>query len=277
MGSFRLLVPVLVAAAVTAVSARANLIITPTWDSTITSDPNAAAIEGAINTAIAVFEQTYTNPIDVLIYFQEGGGLGQSNFYYYDGVPGMGFYQQYYNALAATDANPAAIAGLTAADLAANGNNSNLDNPVTGSDNIDIKSANARAVGIDIAPGCVPTGSPGSMICPNNVGSGSNAVDGIISLNTSITYRPTQPAAITAWWPWPSTRLTRFWGWAPLCPTAVPARSTIWRGTRRRRIFSAIQVVPGQPDHQQRGLFVARVGLLFLQRDDGHSSVQQQL
>jgi len=184
MGNCRLLVPALLAAAAAVVPARASLVITPTFDSSITQDTNAAAIEGAINTAIAVFEQTYTNPINVLIYFQEGGGLGESNFYYYDGTPGSGFYQTYYNALVAMDANPAAIAGLNA-----NGGNS-VDNPVTGNDNIDIKSANARAVGIAIAPGCVPTGSPGSMFCPNNPGSGADAVDGIISLNTNITYPP---------------------------------------------------------------------------------------
>jgi hypothetical protein len=55
-----------------------NLIITPTFDSTITSDPNRAAIEGVINSAIQAYATTYTNPIDVTIDFKEGGGLGTS-------------------------------------------------------------------------------------------------------------------------------------------------------------------------------------------------------
>lgn len=154
----------------------ANLVITPTFDGSITSDPNASSIEATINAAIGIFESIYSTPIDVPIYFQEGGGLGESNFIYYQ-VP----YDLFYDHLAATDANPQAIAGLTA-----NGGNS-VDNPVTGTQDIEIKSANARALGIFIAPGCVPTGSAGSMQCGNALGT---AYDGIITLNTSITYPP---------------------------------------------------------------------------------------
>jgi hypothetical protein len=172
----------LAVAACGAISAQADLIIVPTFDSSITSDPNAAAIEGAIDDAIDVFESTYSTNITVPIYFQEGGGLGESNFFYYTTS-----YADYYAALVATDANPAAIAGLTA-----NGG-AGVDNPVTGTSDIDIKSANARAVGIDIPPGCIPTGSAGSMTCTyDSGGTNPNDVDGIISLNTSIT-NPPQP------------------------------------------------------------------------------------
>lgn len=162
-----------------AIPARANLIITPTFDSSITGDANAASIENTIDAAIAVFESTYSTSITVPIYFQEcsGGCLGESNFFFYTEN-----YSAYYNALVATDANAAAIAGLTA-----NGGNS-AKNPVTGTTSIDLKSADARAVGIDIAPGCDPTGAAGSKGC--TFGNNASSVDGIISLNTSITYPP---------------------------------------------------------------------------------------
>jgi hypothetical protein len=56
------------------------LVITPTFDSSITSDPNAAAIEGVINTAINTYETDFTDPITVPITFQEmTTGFGQSS------------------------------------------------------------------------------------------------------------------------------------------------------------------------------------------------------
>ncbi len=168
-----------------AVPTRANLVITATFDSSIMNDPNAAAIENTIDDAIAVFESTYSTSITVPIYFQEGGGLGESNFEYYS-VP----YGSVYEGLVQNDANPAAIAGLQAIGGSCTRNQiifDTCDNPVTGTNEVDIKSANARALGIDIPPGCIPTGSAGSMQCG---GTSGTAYDGIISLQTSITYPP---------------------------------------------------------------------------------------
>ncbi len=169
--------PTLLMLIVAGLPAQADLIITPTFDPSITTDPNSAAIEGAVNDAISVFESTYSNPIDVLIYFQEGGGLGESNFEY---TPFS--YRTFYKDLVSTDANPDAIAGLTL-----NGGNG-FFNPVNGTRQIDLKPANARAVGINMDPNCTPTGSSGSMTC--SLATGTSAVDGIISLNTNITYPP---------------------------------------------------------------------------------------
>ncbi len=158
------------------VPVQADLLITPTFDSSVTS-----TVKTTINQAISFFESTYTNNIDVDIYFQaSNSGLGSSNFAFYNED-----YQTFYNDLKTTDANPAAIAGLTAAN---NGNST--DNPVTGSSQIYIKSADARAVGINVQPGCDPTGSAGSMVCAAFGGPGPGAVDGIITLNTSLTYPP---------------------------------------------------------------------------------------
>jgi len=163
------------------VPARANLIITPTFDSSITNDTtNVKVIEDTIDAAITVFESTYSNPIDVLIYFQEGGGLGTSNW-----VPNPIGYSGFYSALVSTGANFTAVA-----DLTANGGNS-TNNPVTGTTSIDIKSANARALGINILPACIPAPATDNLGLPMECGSGTaNPVDGIISLKTSSTYPP---------------------------------------------------------------------------------------
>jgi hypothetical protein len=53
------------------------LVITPTFANNITSDPNAVAIEGTINTAISTYEADFIDPINVAITFQEmANGLG---------------------------------------------------------------------------------------------------------------------------------------------------------------------------------------------------------
>src|SRR5262245_27777501 len=56
------------------------LVITPTFDSTITSDPNAAIIEASINRVIQAFEDSFSDNITVNITFQEvTSGLGGSS------------------------------------------------------------------------------------------------------------------------------------------------------------------------------------------------------
>src|SRR5580693_6113650 len=61
-----------------------SLTIVPTFDSSITGDPNAAAMEAAINAAIQVFESTYTDNVTVQITFVNDPSvdLGQNNTYY---------------------------------------------------------------------------------------------------------------------------------------------------------------------------------------------------
>jgi hypothetical protein len=136
-----------------------SLVITPTFDSSITSDPNAAAIEGTINQAIAVYQSTFSDPITVTITFQEmTSGLGSSNWWYYNIS-----YQTFINALVA-DATSADDA--TAMAHVPHG----ATNPVDGSSSINVKTANLRAVGIT----GLNSGLPGG-------------VDGIIGLNTHIT------------------------------------------------------------------------------------------
>src|SRR4051812_49208021 len=58
----------------------AGLVIVPTFDASITSDPNAVAIEGTINAAIQAYETGFSDPITVTIKFQEiSTGLSSSN------------------------------------------------------------------------------------------------------------------------------------------------------------------------------------------------------
>jgi hypothetical protein len=141
-----------------AAPASAAFVIKPTFDSSITGDPNAAAIEGTINSAIGIYDSLFSNPIIVNITFAEGGGLGESNFSLFSYS-----YPTFYAALQA---------GATSADdatayarLALDGSTSN---PVTSSNTVFVKPANALALGLTI-----PGGPPAS--------------DGTITLNTAIT------------------------------------------------------------------------------------------
>ena len=137
--------------------------IIPTFDSSITSDPHAAAIEATINSAINFYETTFTThtpaQIGVTIDFQEmSGGLGEST---------TGSYKETYtnfitNLKAASSGDATDTTALAGLPVAAN-------NPVTGSTTINGKSAELRALGFN-TPGIV-----------------NGAFDGVIGLNTSIT------------------------------------------------------------------------------------------
>jgi len=133
---------------------RANLVIVPTFDSSITSDPNAATIEATINQVIAVYHASFSDSLTVNITFQEmSSGLGMSSYY----LSSLS-YSTYRAKLVAgaTTANDAlALAHLPATST----------NPVNGSSSMDLTLPNGRALGL----------------------SGWNsASDGTISLNTSI-------------------------------------------------------------------------------------------
>jgi hypothetical protein len=140
--------------------AYAGITINAIFDSSITSDPNAAAIEGTINQAINVYQTTLTNPITVTINFAEmSSGLGQSSTSFATGP-----YSLYFNALVATQTSANdATAILSLGPLPPSGNN-----PVTGTTLINVTTANLRAVGINVNP---PPGQP----------------DGFIGLNTHLT------------------------------------------------------------------------------------------
>ena len=135
------------------------LVITPSWDSSITSDLNAGTIESTINMAIEYYQTRFSDPITVTIEFQEittAGKAGHSSWWYYN-IP----YSQFRTALqndAATANDTIALANLPAG----------ANNPVTGTGNIRVKTANLRALGITGKNSGLPGG-----------------VDGIIGLHTS--------------------------------------------------------------------------------------------
>src|SRR5215472_11131565 len=55
--------------------------ISVTYDTTVTSQPNAAQIESAFAAAVQTFEDLYTNAItvNITVFYQSGIGLGQSS------------------------------------------------------------------------------------------------------------------------------------------------------------------------------------------------------
>jgi len=117
--------------------AQANLVITATFDSSITSDPSAAAIEGVINTAISTYEADFTDPINVPIRFQEmSSGLGQSST--------LAWFVPYSTYLAALTADAKTSNDTTALAHLSPG----PGNPVNGSIDMLIKTANLDAVGL---------------------------------------------------------------------------------------------------------------------------------
>lgn len=132
------------------------LAITPTFASNITSDPNAVAIEGTINTAISTYEADFIDPINVAITFQEmANGLGASSTTFFNVS-----YPTYHTALVADATTANDTTALTR--LAVDG--SGVNNPITGNSTI------------------------------NGAGPGTGIPDGIIGLNTHIT-SPGSPGA----------------------------------------------------------------------------------
>ena len=126
--------------------------ITPTFAANINSDSNAAAIKAAINAAIAIYQADFTDSITVNITFQEGAGLGGSSTAFFNVT-----YASYLAALIADK--------KTSDDNASNLPTATQFSTFFGVSNINVKSANLRAVGL----------------------AGAVATDGTITLNTSLT------------------------------------------------------------------------------------------
>jgi hypothetical protein len=146
--------------------AHASLIITPTFDPSLTS-----AEQTAINTAIGVIEGDISSPnnITAKIYFNSmSGGLGESETGIYQVS-----YDDYYNAFKAVATSPNQLTALASLGTAPTSESSG--NPVDGSTNVDITSAEGRNLGFN-TPGAVTVG-PGTY-------------DSEVSLNTSITSPP---------------------------------------------------------------------------------------
>ena len=156
-----------------------GLIINPTFDNSITGNPNAAAIEAMINRAISIHESLFSDPITIQIRFRysttgpdgtplEAGGIAQSVFVIYQ-IP----WSTYINALRAdarTSNDSAANASLPATAL---------------SPNIKPRSAGGRAVGLNTPPAMRADGTIGQ----------DGVYDGIVTLKSSVPYQFTRPPA----------------------------------------------------------------------------------
>ena len=155
----------------------AGLIINPTFDSSITGNPNAAAIEAMINRAISFHESLFSDPITIQIRFRysttgpDGTPLpahagAQSLFVIYQ-VP-WGIYINALRADARTSNDSVANESLPATAL---------------SPNIKPRSAGGRAVGLDTPP---------AMLANGTIGQGG-PYDGIVTLNSSAPYQFSRP------------------------------------------------------------------------------------
>ncbi|HLZ75158.1 MAG TPA: NF038122 family metalloprotease [Phenylobacterium sp.] len=160
----RLLGAVAASALLAAASQGHALTINATFDSSITSLSNAAAVEAAINNAVS-FYSVFTNPATVSIDFQTGGGLGSSNTaLYFDSYSDYVFGGLTGNSLS-NPQNTVLSTALQPANLAA-GNKADI---------IIATAAGFRALGYD-APGFL--GADGLA--------GDGTFDGVVSLNTAI-------------------------------------------------------------------------------------------
>ena len=150
-------------------AAQAYMTITPTFDSSITGSSYSGIIEGDINTALQFYNNTFTNPVTVQIYFATTTGasyLGESY-----SAPSLSTYAAYKGELT-TNANMFhnAIA-QTAVNNLVYGNDS------SGTDNILATSADRRALG-----GVTPELLNSSHV----LGAGGGYIyDGVINLNAT--------------------------------------------------------------------------------------------
>ena len=154
-----------------------GLTIHPTFDSSITGNPNAAAIQAMINRAIAIYESLFSDPITIHIRFRyattapDGSHLPQGLVSESD----TGLYIVPWNSF------------LSALRVDAETNNDNVANAsLPGSalsSNMRPSSANGRAVGLNTPP---------VMFADGTVGQGGQ-YDGIVTLNSSKPFQFSRP------------------------------------------------------------------------------------
>jgi hypothetical protein len=115
-----------------------GLTIIPVFDSTITSDPQAEAIESTIKAAIGVYQSNFSDPITISITFEEmSGGLGESEWSYFTFS-----YSSFRSALAAeaTTADDSTALALLPVQTG---------NPVNGNSTVNVKTTQAWALGLN--------------------------------------------------------------------------------------------------------------------------------
>ena len=166
----------------TTLATMTGLVITPTFDISITGNLKSAAIQSVINQAIAKYQSLFKDAITVSILFRYsnkapngtllGSGVSRSDFPIY-----FIAWSTFINALKAdakTANDTAATASLPASAL---------------STNIAVSSANGRAVGQITPPG---------MFANGTVAIGG-PYDGIVTLNSGISYAFTRPPSSSSY------------------------------------------------------------------------------
>ena len=159
-----------------------GLTIHPTFDSSITGNPNSAAIQAMINRAIAIYEALFTDPITLQIRFRYAstapngtplpqGVVSQSDTVLYTGITWNTF-----------------ISALRADARTSNDNTANASLPATAlSTNIRPGSANGRSIGLNTPP---------AMFADGSVGPGG-PYDGIVTLNSTKPFQFSRPVTAT--------------------------------------------------------------------------------
>jgi hypothetical protein len=154
-----------------------GLTIHPTFDSSITGNPNAAAIQAMINRTIAIYESLFSDPVTIQIRFRyattgpDGSPLPQGLVSQSD----TGLYILPWNTY---------ISALRADARTNNDNVANASLPGSAlSTNMRPGSANGRAVGLNTPP---------AMFADGTVGQGG-PYDGIVTLNSSKPFQFSRP------------------------------------------------------------------------------------
>jgi FG-GAP-like repeat/Fibronectin type III domain len=156
----------------------AGLIINPTFDSSITNNPNALAIQSMISRAVSIFENLVSDPITVPILFRYSASDA-------DGSSLGGALSDSISALYPIPWNTY-IGALRAHATSNNDTTANASLPATAlSPNVEPSGANGRAIGLNTPPAVSANGK---------VGSGAGFIyDGVITLNSSDPFQFTRP------------------------------------------------------------------------------------
>ncbi len=154
-----------------------GLVINPTFDTSITSNPNAAAIEAMITRTIAIFQSLLSDPITVEIRYRfaatdpggrtlDSGTVSESDYAVYS-IPWGNF-----------------TSTLVADARTSNDNTANVSLPASAlTTNVTPSGANGRALGLNTPPAVFSNG---------RVGTGG-PYDGIVTLNSQVPFQFTRP------------------------------------------------------------------------------------
>jgi hypothetical protein len=158
-------------------ASNAGLVINPSFDSSITNSSKAAAIESAIDQAIALYQSLFSDPIDVSILFRYSN-TSASGQRLPSGVVAESFYAAYPIPWSTF------INALTADAKTGNDASANATLPSFAlSTNIVPSSANGRALGLDTPPAVFANGTVGD----------GGTYDGIVTLNSGVSIQFTRP------------------------------------------------------------------------------------